>query len=217
FKELNWAFMKSLPCGDSTRPDGFYNLAAHFPVNALRPDLGPKMYISHASVHEGIHVGSTWLHLDVAAAVNIMLWAGCDDDGKPGCARWLIFAPDDRERLRCFLRRKLDVAQDVDPLLAQNVFVDDEMVEELTAEGIRVHKIAQYPGVAVFIPPGAPHQVSNAVDASKIAVDFVPPESLEDIQQLMREFRKDRLTPTATVDDDLLRLSATVWYAWLSI
>ena len=40
FPELFNAFMDAVPYGDNTRLDGVLNLAAHFPLNGVAPDLG---------------------------------------------------------------------------------------------------------------------------------------------------------------------------------
>ena len=42
------------------------NLASRFPIDLVAPDLGPKMYIAHASSEVK---GTTKLHLDLTDAV----------------------------------------------------------------------------------------------------------------------------------------------------
>ncbi|KAH9914130.1 Neutral/alkaline non-lysosomal ceramidase-domain-containing protein [Fomitopsis serialis] len=49
--------------------------ASHFPGNTVAPDLGPKMYNTMASSESNGSKGSTRLHMDMADAANIMLYA----------------------------------------------------------------------------------------------------------------------------------------------
>lgn len=56
-------YMNSLPFGSVTRRDGVLNIAAHYPLNANPPDLGPKGYFSEISDDEPGGNGSTKLHM----------------------------------------------------------------------------------------------------------------------------------------------------------
>ncbi|KAF8223746.1 hypothetical protein L208DRAFT_1315411, partial [Tricholoma matsutake] len=64
------------------------------------------------------------------------------------------------------------------------------------------------PGEAVIIPPGCPHQVSNISNSLKIAVDFVSPSHISELEMLHEG---------KTVHKDLLQLDVMLWYAWLSM
>ena len=57
-------FHRAVPAPNYTRRDGFYNFSAHFPLNAVGPDMGPKMYNAFKSREDGY--GSTRLHMDMA-------------------------------------------------------------------------------------------------------------------------------------------------------
>jgi len=78
---------------------------------------------------------------------------------------------------------------------------------------IRPYTILQRPGEAVYIPAGCPHQVSNAVDAIKIACDFISIENLAATYRLVGEFREHRLSQRT--GDDVLQLFVTLWFAWM--
>jgi hypothetical protein len=52
------------------------------------------MYNSQATVPDDQHQASTKLHMDMADAVNIMLWAAPLPDGKPGFAICQIYPPE---------------------------------------------------------------------------------------------------------------------------
>jgi [histone H3]-dimethyl-L-lysine9 demethylase len=56
-------FHRAVPAPNYTRRDGFYNFSAHFPTNAVVPDMGPKMYNAFRSREDGY--GSTRLHMDM--------------------------------------------------------------------------------------------------------------------------------------------------------
>jgi [histone H3]-dimethyl-L-lysine9 demethylase len=56
-------FHRAVPSPNYTRRDGFYNFSAHFPMNAVVPDMGPKMYNAFKSREDGY--GSTRLHMDM--------------------------------------------------------------------------------------------------------------------------------------------------------
>ena len=65
----------ALPVPDYTRREGALNLYAHFPPGSSRPDIGPKMYNAFAARENKGGQGSTRLHMDVADAINVMLYA----------------------------------------------------------------------------------------------------------------------------------------------
>jgi len=63
-------FERALPFPRYTQRKGFMNLATRFPRDLVTPDLGPKMYIAHAS-DDGLNgQGTTRLHLDITDAVR---------------------------------------------------------------------------------------------------------------------------------------------------
>lgn len=67
---------------------------------------GPKMYNAFASSQEAGSKGSTRLHMDMADALNVMMYATPCEDGTEGYAVWDIFRAEDSEKIRTFLRRK---------------------------------------------------------------------------------------------------------------
>ena len=68
-------FSNALPVPTYTRREGALNLYAHFPPGSSRPDIGPKMYNAFAAREGKGGKGSTRLHMDVADAINVMLYA----------------------------------------------------------------------------------------------------------------------------------------------
>ncbi|KAK4703289.1 hypothetical protein P7C70_g2928, partial [Phenoliferia sp. Uapishka_3] len=130
FPSLFKDYMRAIPVGEVTRRDGVLNIAAHTPLNANPPDLGPKGYFSQASDDSEGGQGSTKLHSDgklsvppfrsfcsfflrrifptsvvqdVADALNLMLFAGPAPDGGPGRAAWDLYRAEDSELIRDFL------------------------------------------------------------------------------------------------------------------
>ena len=80
---------------------------------------GPKMYNAMASYEAENSKGSTRLHMDMADAINIMLFAANTPDGRPGCAAWDLFRSEDSAKLRKFLRRKFKGQYTNDPIHSQ--------------------------------------------------------------------------------------------------
>ena len=187
-----------MPVPDYVRRDGVFNLGSHFPSNTVAPDLGelfvstlkscklisylgPKMYNSLASSQEPGSKGSTRLHMDMADALNVMLYASKCEDGTEGYAVWDLFKAEDSDKLRGFLRRKFGQPQSGggalgviggsggngstitiahDPIHGQQFYLDVELRQALFDEcGVRSYRVYQRPGDGVFIPAGCAHQV----------------------------------------------------------
>ncbi|OCH86213.1 hypothetical protein OBBRIDRAFT_797392 [Obba rivulosa] len=215
FPELYEDFVRATPVPNYVRRDGVLNLASHFPTNTVAPDLGPKMYNAMASFESEGSKGSTRLHMDMADAVNIMLFAAPMPNGEPGCAAWDIFRAEDTSKLRKFLKRKFKGQYQHDPIHSQNFFLDTVAREELYRDtGIKSHRIYQYPGEAVFIPAGCAHQVCNLADCIKVASDFVSPENVARCEALTQEFREQN--QSNAWKEDVLQLRTMMWFAWLS-
>src|SRR5271168_890369 len=69
------------------------------------------MYNSMASSQEPGSKGSTRLHMDMADALNVMLYASKCEDGTEGYAVWDLFRAEDSDKLRGFLRKKFGQPQ----------------------------------------------------------------------------------------------------------
>lgn len=103
--------------------------------------------------------GSTWLHMDLTDAANIMHWAAPLDD-KPGYAVWDVFPADSTPLLRKFLTEAVGFEGPGDPIHSQGFFLTPELLDRLQASyGVKPYTIHQYAGQVVFIPAGCPHQV----------------------------------------------------------
>ncbi|KDQ06066.1 hypothetical protein BOTBODRAFT_75091, partial [Botryobasidium botryosum FD-172 SS1] len=119
FPELYKDFSRAVPIPNYTRRDGVLNMAAHFPSNAVAPDIGPKMYNAFESDEGPGGQGSTWLHMDMADAVNIMLHSSRHVDGTVGTAAWDIFRAEDAGKIRQFLKVKFPTSKIHDPIHSQ--------------------------------------------------------------------------------------------------
>ncbi|KIK50827.1 hypothetical protein GYMLUDRAFT_182204 [Collybiopsis luxurians FD-317 M1] len=126
FPELFEDFSNAVPMPSYVRKDGVLNIAAHFPMNAVAPDLGPKMYNAMASDQTLGSKGTTRLHLDIADAVNVMTYAADCPDGSPGCAAWDLFRPEDLGKLQRFLKERLPESCS-DPVYSQQIYLDEHM------------------------------------------------------------------------------------------
>jgi len=101
--------------------------------------------------------------MDMADAVNIMLYAAPRPDGGDGVAAWDIYQADDAQKIRNFLRKHFVEARGIDPIHSQLFYLDSELRSKLHKEyGVVAHRIYQRPGDAVFIPAGCAHQVSGS-------------------------------------------------------
>ena len=199
-----------MPVPDYVRRDGVFNLGSHFPSNTVAPDLGklcfieyfryqlisylgPKMYNSLASSQEPGSKGSTRLHMDMADALNVMLYASKCKDGTEGYAVWDLFRAEDSEKLRGFLRKKFGQPQSGggqgltaiggasgatpiahDPIHGQQFYLDVELRRALFDEcGVKSYRVYQRPGDGVFIPAGCAHQVCFVFDFQFSIVDLL--------------------------------------------
>lgn len=98
--------------------------------------------------------------MDMADAVNVMLYAAPRQDGSPGCAVWDIYRARDAKKIRQFLHAKFGFSK-TDPIHSQHYYLDSDLRRELfEQQGVKSWRIYQKPGEAVFIPAGCAHQVS---------------------------------------------------------
>ncbi|KAJ3240705.1 hypothetical protein HDU81_002896 [Chytriomyces hyalinus] len=200
---------------------GALNLVARLPENHLPPDLGPKMYNAFGSSDYGKNgYGTTPIHLDMADAVNVMMFASslpnaCNNLNNRPAAVWDIYPRKHLKTLRDFLRAEFDVDASQDPVHDQFYYLDEAKREKLyRVHGVLGWRIFQNVGDAVFVPAGCAHQVCNYMDCVKAACDFVSPENLSACVQLTSEFRA--LSKTHRRREDLLSLRAILWNVWES-
>ena len=70
--------MAALPHPHHTQRSGHLNLVSKLPAYMLPPDLGPKLYLAYGSLSGGAKsacsFGTTCLHMDMADAVNVMVF-----------------------------------------------------------------------------------------------------------------------------------------------
>jgi lysine-specific demethylase 3 len=146
------------------------------------------MYNSLALSQEQGSKGSTRLHMDMADAFNVMVYAADCEDGTPGYAVWNLFRAEDGDKIRAFLRKRFtpgSVAMNAtvncqtlspaekaatlqlqaialhDPIHSQHFYLDVELRKELWEQySVKSYRIYQRPGEGVFIP--ANHQLGAA-------------------------------------------------------
>lgn len=89
----------------------------------------------------------TRLHMDVADAVNVMLYASSRADGEPGCAVWDLFRAEDADKIRSYLRSKFDKSHKfTDPIHSQLFYLDSAKRKELSDKhGVVSWRVYQYP------------------------------------------------------------------------
>ena len=144
-----------------------------------------------ASSQEAGSKGSTRLHMDMADALNVMLYASNCADGSPGYAVWDLYNVKDSDKIRDFLRKKFTPGSAAmtsvtngqqqqqtqaekaaalqnqaiavhDPIHSQQFYLDVELRRQLWEEyEVKSYRIYQRPGEGVFIPAGCAHQVCS--------------------------------------------------------
>lgn len=135
------------------------------------------MYNSFASSQEPGSKGSTRLHMDMADALNVMLYAAPCKDGSEGYAAWDLFKAEDSDKIRMFLRKKFatpaaaarpqtndglqtQITLAHDPIHGQQFYLDSQLRQELWDQfRVKSYRVYQRPGDGVFIPAGCAHQV----------------------------------------------------------
>ena len=126
----------------------------------LRPTYlsGPKVYIAE---RDFASEGTTHLHMDKSAAVNIMLHSSTSNSQKRGGARWEIWpqtsiAPLSRILSPSSSEEECNMGI---PIISEQSYVPEEQFGDQVLE--KAWSFIQHPGDAVFIPPGCPHQVCD--------------------------------------------------------
>ncbi|CEH12764.1 Putative transcription factor 5qNCA, contains JmjC domain [Ceraceosorus bombacis] len=216
FGQLYKEFQEAVPAPDLSRRDGRRNISAMFPSNANAPDLGPKMYCAWPGDLTTGGKGSTLLHMDMADAVNIMLYAAPSADGVPQGAAWDLFRAEDSDALRSFIRQRFpEQCTAQDPIHTQNFYLDESLLNELyDKHRVKPWRVYQRANEAVFIPAGCAHQVCNLTDCIKVAVDFISPHNVDRCFKLTQEFRGMTDGIQKSWKADVLQLRAQLWFAW---
>lgn len=85
--------------------------------------------------------------MDVADAVNLMLYASPRPDSSPGCAVWDLFRAEDADKIRQFLKQKFDRTHTfTDPIHAQQFYLDAKLRRELWDDfKVASFRVYQYP------------------------------------------------------------------------
>ncbi|CAA2991440.1 lysine-specific demethylase JMJ25-like [Olea europaea subsp. europaea] len=78
----------------------------------------------------------------------------------------------------------------VHPIHDQTFYINEKHKKQLKEEfDVEPWTFEQHLGEAVFIPAGCPHQVRNRQSCTKVAVDFVSPDNVQECIKLTKEFR----------------------------
>ncbi|KAL6509250.1 hypothetical protein OROGR_022560 [Orobanche gracilis] len=116
-----------------------------------------------------------------------------------GAAVWDIFRRQDVPKIAEYLQKHRKefrhhnntfVDSVVHPIHDQIFYLDEKHKKQLKDEfNVEAWTFEQHLGEAVFIPAGCPHQVRNRQSCTKVAVDFVSPDNVQECIRLTQEFR----------------------------
>ncbi|KAF2322081.1 hypothetical protein GH714_006393 [Hevea brasiliensis] len=228
-------FISALPFQEYSDPKaGILNLAVKFPPDLLKPDMGPKTYIAYAlseeqqtaiqqlkrkhlaqdekerleqdkldhhSIEQLGDCSGSWKEMGVSKIIET-------EKHPPKSVNNLSFPIISQEELHSLVCP----VKVVHPIHDQCFYLTSEHKKKLKEEfGIEPWTFEQRVGEAVFIPAGCPHQVRNLKSCTKVAVDFVSPENVQECLRLTKEFRQ--LPKNHRAREDKLEIKKMIIYA----
>ncbi|TMW87570.1 hypothetical protein EJD97_019779 [Solanum chilense] len=160
-------------------------------------DKGENIISGRTSLPNEINPSTNALAL-VEADVALEIKQDCAEI-ECGGAVWDIFRRQDVPKLIEYLQRhwrefrhfnNAPVSSVIHPIHDQTFYLEEKHKKQLKEEfNVEPWTFEQYLGEAVFIPAGCPHQVRNRQSCTKVAVDFVSPENVQECIRLTEEFR----------------------------
>ncbi|XP_051138187.1 lysine-specific demethylase JMJ27-like isoform X1 [Andrographis paniculata] len=147
-----------------------------------------------------------------------------ESDAASGAALWDIFRREDVPKLSEYLLKhkkefrhynNSSVESVTHPIHDQIFYLDEKHKKQLKEEyDIEPWTFQQHLGEAVFIPAGCPHQVRNQQSCTKVALDFVSPDNIQECIRLTKEFRL--LPQNHRSKQDILEVKKLAVYAAIS-
>ena len=207
--------MAHLPIPAFTSRHSPSNLASVLPELFVKPDIGPTISMSYGLGIEDFDgdeaCGTKNLHVEKADYFSMLISVGstvkakpdevakklrCSGDlGKVGCV-WHVFRPSDADKIRDFLNktaneeRRKKIETNFDPLLEGKSYLNSARRKSLSEQyGVSPFIIHQRLGDAVFIPAGAPRQVTCVESCAAVNMGFISADNVSLTFHMTQEAR----------------------------
>ncbi|XP_058715414.1 lysine-specific demethylase hairless isoform X2 [Poecile atricapillus] len=198
----------SLPLPEYCGASGRLNLATYLRGQRGRRWLRPRLRVAYGVRPQERNIGTKNLTVEAADSISVLAHAApaarevllpedtdeldaalrerLRDSGRPGVL-WHIFRAEDAGRIRDFLRKASEEPGKDGEAAAEppGRYLDPGLRRRLRDEcGVSGWSLLQFPGDAVLVPAGAPHQVQSLSGTISVEQQFLSPESAVRLRHL---------------------------------
>ncbi|XP_033375284.1 lysine-specific demethylase hairless [Parus major] len=198
----------SLPLPEYCGTSGRLNLATYLRGQRGQRWLRPRLRVAYGVRPQERNIGTKNLTVEAADSISVLAHAApaarevllpgdtdeldaalrerLRDSGRPGVL-WHIFRAEDAGRIRDFLRKASEEPGQDGEAAAEppGRYLDPGLRRRLRDEcGVSGWSLLQFPGDAVLVPAGAPHQVQSLSGTISVEQQFLSPESAVRLRHL---------------------------------